>query len=96
MKKAAKLNRTGVKAPVQSRPKKKPPPKVPNYFRAAIRKNAKAGRTFESLSPSQQRDYLEWLSEAKRAETREQRLEVSMRWLAQGKPRNWKYMPEWR
>lgn len=96
VRKAAKLNGAGVKAPRRSKPKKKPPPKIPSYFRAALRKNAKAGKTFENLSPSQQRDYVEWLTEAKRNETREQRLKMSMLWLSQGKPRNWKYMPEWR
>lgn len=96
VKKAAKLNATGVRAPARAKPKKRPPPKVPNYFRGALQKNAKAGKTFENLSPSQQRDYLEWLTEAKRAETRKQRLRMSMLWLSQGKPRNWKYMPEWR
>lgn len=95
VKRAAKLNESGIKSP-RVKPKKKPPPKVPSYFRAALKKNAKAGSTFENLSPSQQRDYVEWLTEAKRAETCDQRLKMSMLWLSQGKPRNWKYMPEWR
>ena len=89
VRKAAKLNREGVKAPPRSKPKKKPPLKIPNYFRAALKKKAKAGRTFENLSPSERRDYVEWLTEAKRDETRAHRLKMSMLWLSQGKPRNW-------
>jgi uncharacterized protein YdeI (YjbR/CyaY-like superfamily) len=95
VRRAAKLNKAGVKSP-RTKPKKKPAPKIPNYFRDALRKNTKAGQTFERFSPSQQRDYVEWLTEAKRDETRDQRLKMSMLWLSQGKPRNWKYMPEWR
>ena len=69
--------------------------KIPDYFKAALGKNAKAGKTFENFSPSEQKEYTQWLTEAKRDETRQQRLNTSIAWLAQGKPRNWKYMPGW-
>ncbi|MEY2571990.1 MAG: hypothetical protein QOJ87_203, partial [Verrucomicrobiota bacterium] len=49
--------------------------------------------TFDSFSPSHRREYLEWITEAKREETRRERLEKTMKWLAEGKPRNWKYQP---
>jgi uncharacterized protein YdeI (YjbR/CyaY-like superfamily) len=94
--KAAELNEAGVKLPVRPKPNKKPRTKVSAYFSAALKKNHKARKTFENLSPSNQREYLEWVSEAKREETREQRLKTSIAWLAEGKPRNWKYMPAWR
>ena len=48
-------------------------------------------RTFEALSPSQRRDYIEWITEAKREETRERRVATALAWLAEGKSRNWKY-----
>jgi uncharacterized protein YdeI (YjbR/CyaY-like superfamily) len=38
------------------------------------------------------REYIEWLTEAKREETRAKRLAQAIEWLAEGKPRNWKYM----
>ena len=38
------------------------------------------------------RNYIEWITEAKRADTRQRRLEQTVEWLAEGKPRNWKYM----
>src|SRR4051794_8319389 len=55
VRKAARLNESGVKSP-RVKPKKKPAPKVPGYFKTSLTKNAKAGKTFENLSPSQQRD----------------------------------------
>jgi uncharacterized protein YdeI (YjbR/CyaY-like superfamily) len=44
------------------------------------------------LSPSQRRDYIEWIAEAKREATRERRIVTAVEWIAQGKPRNWRYM----
>jgi uncharacterized protein YdeI (YjbR/CyaY-like superfamily) len=34
---------------------------------------------------------VEWITEAKRDETRAQRLMTTLKWLAEGKKRNWKY-----
>jgi uncharacterized protein YdeI (YjbR/CyaY-like superfamily) len=96
VRKAAALNEAGIKPPPRSKPKKKSLSKVPDYFKAALGKNAKARKTFEKFSPSQQKEYVEWVSEAKRDETRRQRLQMSILWLAEGKPRNWKYMPTWK
>jgi uncharacterized protein YdeI (YjbR/CyaY-like superfamily) len=94
VRKAAQLNEAGVKQPARPKLRRKAPPKVPDYFKSALGENAKARKTFENLSPTQQKEYIEWLTEAKRDETRQQRLKMSIFWLAQGKPRNWKYMPE--
>jgi uncharacterized protein YdeI (YjbR/CyaY-like superfamily) len=66
---------------------------IPDYFAAALKKNARARKTFEGFPPSHRREYLEWVTEAKREETRAQRLATSIEWLAEGKARNWKYMP---
>jgi uncharacterized protein YdeI (YjbR/CyaY-like superfamily) len=93
VKKAAALNDAGIKAPWQARRKKKEPFTVPDYFTAALKKNAKARKTFEDFSPSHRREYVEWVAEAKREETREKRLATSMEWLTEGKARHWKYMP---
>ena len=51
-----------------------------------------AAKAFAAFSPSHRREYAEWIAEAKRPETRKKRLEQSVEWIAQGKPRNWKYM----
>jgi uncharacterized protein YdeI (YjbR/CyaY-like superfamily) len=93
VKKAAALNKAGIKAPGRTHPKKRALIPVPDDFAAALKKNAKARQTFDSFSPSHRREYLEWITEAKRAETRKERLAKSLKWLAEGKTRNWKYMP---
>lgn len=91
IKQAVKLNEAGVKLPVQRKTPKKAI-KPPAYFLAALRKNEKALLTFESFSPSHKREYLEWITEAKTETTREKRLTQAIEWMAEGKPRNWKYM----
>ena len=92
VRKAAELNEKGVKATGRTKPKKKPPRQIPNYLTTALKKNARAKKTFENFSPSQQREYVEWLTEAKREETRQQRLKTAIEWMAEGKVRNWKYL----
>jgi uncharacterized protein YdeI (YjbR/CyaY-like superfamily) len=87
---AAKLNEEGIKATPGVR-KPKPPLKTPPYLTSALKKNKKAGETFESFSPSHRREYIEWLTEAKSEETREKRLATTIEWLTEGKARNWKY-----
>ncbi len=71
--------------------KRKPPPKAPPDLAAALRKNAKARATWARITPGQQREYVEWLVEAKREETRARRLAEALRLLAAGKTRYWKY-----
>ena len=44
-----------------------------------------------SRPPSAQRDYLEWIAEAKQEATRDKRIEQAVAWLAEGKSRHWKY-----
>lgn len=92
LKKAMKLNEQGVKtAGVRKATAPKPPPKAPADLAAALKKNAKARATFEAFPPGQKREYIEWLEEAKREETRTRRLVQAVEWMAEGKIRNWKY-----
>lgn len=93
VRKAAQLNERGVKVPGRSAPMKRPPLKVPSKFATALKKNAKARKTFENLSPSNQREYVEWIAEAKRDDTRQRRLKTAIEWLGEGKPHNWRYLP---
>ncbi len=79
-----------------SRPKARarlrpPPVEVPDDLTAALKKNAKARKTFDGFSPSARREYVQWLTEAKREETRQKRLTQAVEWMAEGKQRNWKY-----
>jgi uncharacterized protein YdeI (YjbR/CyaY-like superfamily) len=92
VKQAMRLNDEGIKVPARAAARKPKPVRVPDYFRVALDKNKAALQTFENFSPSHQREYIEWLTEAKRDETRQKRLTTTLAWLAEGKPRNWKYM----
>lgn len=91
IKKAVELNEAGVKKD-SGKPKAKKKVVVPDYFTAALAKNARARAAFENFPPGHQREYVQWITEAKRDETRAKRIATSIQWLAQGKPRNWKYM----
>lgn len=68
------------------------PVEVPPALTRALRTNAAARRSFEGFSPSHRRDYAEWIAEAKTDATRERRLAQALEWLAEGKPRHWKYL----
>lgn len=88
-----KSNEEGVKAVgVRKRSAPKPPPVAPDDLAAALKKNRQARATFEAFPPSHQREYVEWITQAKRDETRQKRLAQTVEWLAEGKSRNWKYM----
>ena len=79
--------------PAPPRPKAKPRPTGEPHpdFAKAIDSNRAAKATFDALAPSHRRDYVEWIAEAKRDETRAKRIETAIEWLAQGKRRNWRY-----
>lgn len=87
--KAMKLIDEGVK-PVRNKIVKAPFT-VPQDLRAAIDAVPAAKATFDGFPPGQQREYVEWVTEAKRDETRAKRLAQTVEWLAEGKRRNWKY-----
>lgn len=93
VKKAMALNDAGVKSPTRVKSAKpKPEATVPDDLAAALKKNAKARKTFDAFTPSARREYIDWLTEAKRETTRVQRLATTLEWLVEGKQRNWKYM----
>jgi uncharacterized protein YdeI (YjbR/CyaY-like superfamily) len=87
---AVKLNEAGTPV-VRPRKLPKPAPKPPSDLLAALQKNRKALAHFQAFSPSKQRDYVEWITEAKTDATRGRRLETAVAWIAEGKSRNWKY-----
>ena len=91
VKKAKELNDAGVKVAKRAA-KSKPALEPPADLLAALKKNKKALATFEKFSPSHKREYIEWIVEAKTDETRQRRLAQAVEWMAEGKPRNWKYM----
>jgi uncharacterized protein YdeI (YjbR/CyaY-like superfamily) len=90
VKAARKLNDDGVKVPKLAGAKK-PPVRVPSYFKSALKKLPKAAAAFEAFSPSHKREYVEWITEAKTAETRDRRLTQAIAWIGEGRSRHWKY-----
>lgn len=91
VRKAMKLNEAGVKSPSARKAAPKPPPEMPGDLIAALKKNKLAQATFDAFPPSCKREYIEWIVEAKREETRVKRLAQTVEWLAEGKRRHWKY-----
>jgi uncharacterized protein YdeI (YjbR/CyaY-like superfamily) len=79
--------------PSTPRPKKPPkaPLETPPELNAALDCNPAARATFDGFPPSCRRDYVEWVVEAKRPETRDKRIAQAIEWLAEGKKRHWKY-----
>ena len=82
-------------SPIAARSKvvKAPKPRLttPPAFRKALSKNKTAADAFAAFSPSCKREYIEWIAEARREETRDKRINTALQWIAQGKQRNWKY-----
>ncbi|GAB3383408.1 YdeI/OmpD-associated family protein [Lysobacter fragariae] len=93
LKQAMKLIEEGApRTPAKPR-SPKPDAEVPDELAAALalKKHARARATFEAFPLSCKREYVEWIVEAKREETRAKRLAQTLEWLAEGKRRNWKY-----
>ena len=89
---AVELNDKGVKHPARSKPRGERKLEVPKYFLDAVKKSRKALTTFEGFNYSNKKEYVEWVTEAKGEQTRQRRLETAVAWMAEGKPRNWKYV----
>jgi hypothetical protein len=66
-------------------------PETPTEFATALKKDKKAAAGFAALSPSCKREYVEWIADAKRPETRDKRIATAIEWITEGKQRNWKY-----
>ena len=69
----------------------KPAVEVPTAFTKALRANKMASAAFAAFSPSCKREYVDWIADAKREETRDQRIATAVEWISEGKQRNWKY-----
>ena len=95
IKEAMKLNDDGVKI-MKAKPITQKELIIPAEIIAIIKKNKKAFATFESFSTSNKREYIDWFNEAKTEATKTKRLTQAIVWMEEGKPRNWKYMKEYR
>ena len=92
IRKAMRLNEQGVQTPgVRKTAGPRVSLEVPEDLHVALNRNRKAKATFDAFSPSARREYLEWVTEAKRDETRQRRIAQAVEWMAEGRQRNWKY-----
>jgi uncharacterized protein YdeI (YjbR/CyaY-like superfamily) len=87
---AAKLSRSAT-APRKAKHAPKPTPEMHPEFAAALVRAPTAKTAFDCFAPSHRREYLEWIAEAKRDETRHKRIATAIGWLSEGKRRNWQY-----
>lgn len=94
IKHAMQLTDEGKKLPTANKKAAKEYP-VPEVLQSALNENTQAKSTFENFSQSKRNDYIEWIDEAKTEKTQLKRLEQTIEWLSEGKPRNWKYMKKW-
>jgi uncharacterized protein YdeI (YjbR/CyaY-like superfamily) len=82
-------------SPIAARNKVVKAPKAsveePPEFTKALKANKKASAAYAAFSPSCKREYVEWIADAKRAETRDKRIATAIDWIGKGKQRNWKY-----
>jgi hypothetical protein len=58
--------------------------RLPKDFAAALDKDARA--KFDRMSYSHRKDYVDWIKEAKREETRQRRIAKAVELIRQGKP----------
>ncbi len=91
LKEAMKLNDAGIKMEKKKRISMNELV-IPDYFIKELKKNKASQKTFESFSPSNRKEYVLWITEAKTEATRKSRMATAIEWMAEGKPRNWKYM----
>jgi uncharacterized protein YdeI (YjbR/CyaY-like superfamily) len=78
-------------APRKVKHEPKPPAAIHPEFEAALAAAPKAKAALEGFPPSAQRDYLDWIAEAKLDSTRAKRIATAIEWLSEGKRRHWKY-----
>jgi uncharacterized protein YdeI (YjbR/CyaY-like superfamily) len=79
---------SGTKRP---RPKPAERAEIPMQEDLAAALSSKARSFFDRLAPSRRYEYLEWITGAKRPETRAKRIAQAADLLAEGKNLNWKY-----
>ncbi|HEU4958397.1 MAG TPA: YdeI/OmpD-associated family protein [Sphingomicrobium sp.] len=78
-------------APRKVKHEPKPPAALHPEFASALKANPKAKEVLDAFPPSAQREYLDWISEAKQDATRSKRIADAIEWLSEGKRRHWRY-----
>jgi len=85
LRESALINEKGIKPVVQKRSIT-----IPAYFKTELHKK-KLEKKFAELTKTKQYDYLEWITTAKRDETRQERIEKALNLIAEGIGLNDKY-----
>jgi hypothetical protein len=100
LRKTAALNAEGAQTPVGARIEKQraaakkkaaTEPEIPADFASALRRTAGATAHFRAMPPSHRREYVQWITGAKRDATRTSRIAKAVALIADGKSQNWKY-----
>lgn len=64
---------------------------VPEALQTALATHPAAAKAFAAMSPSCRREYADWITEAKRDDTRSRRVAAALEAIAAGKGRHWRY-----
>ncbi|MEO6491075.1 MAG: YdeI/OmpD-associated family protein [Ferruginibacter sp.] len=88
---AMTLTDKGIKLAGKSKSGEKKELIIPDYFSKALNKNKAAVKNFEGFSYSNKKDYVEWITGNKTQEIRNKNIATAIEWIAEGKPRHWKY-----
>lgn len=91
LKQAVKAIDAGGKLRSTKRDTPKPALPMPDDFAKALAKTPVARTHFAKFAPSKQREYVEWIVEAKQDATRARRIVQAVEWISEGKARHWKY-----
>lgn len=78
-------------APRKAKHEPRPAAEIHPEFAAALARAPNAKTVLDGFPPSAQRDYLDWIAEAKQDSTRAKRIATAIEWLGEGKRRHWKY-----
>lgn len=69
----------------EEEPPTPPEPEIPDYFLQALSANLQAETNFQNMPPSQKRYYMNWITDAKKPETRQKRITQALSMLEQNK-----------
>ena len=86
---AMELNDSGAVPGRRKAPK--PELEMPADFDSALDANPAARAAFDAFPPSHRREYIEWIIDARRDDTRRRRIEKAVSQIAESRSLNWKY-----
>ena len=73
------LNEAGIRNP------KPPDPKLPDDLAAAMKNNDKAASHYAAFTPARKWQYVNWITQAKRPQTRAKRIQTAVERISEGK-----------